>query len=428
MFNLCFIVLCRIFSNRDDPLNVPLPREDQLKNRLQAESIYTEGTSVLESTQTIALSEHLAKGYPAADRTDQCTNFLACQPNDACKAGNTCSKAYLHTLIKCNNWQVDNPTMNSCNLTIQCVARQAGLSCMAAIPTICNCPNQWEVGSFACSKKCVREQKVALEEAGCNVNQLALSLARIPTRSTEFMNGAECRRNANNTGGACACVSATRCSLCTTGTHYRVAGECIPCPQNPWMIIVGAILGIFFMCIGMRELDKRKFNLAFVSIGWDYFQVLALFADADIKWPPVLKTLFRMLSFFNIDIDIVAPECLVPDLPYSDKYFATMIMPLGVAAVLFMSWCGNIFWDKCIQNRKISSGKAKIMAARLISSFLLGMYFMYLMITRRALDIFNCNPVVPDDGFTYTHFTSINCDGRCFVVLCPLLELLLLCM
>jgi hypothetical protein len=187
------------------------------------------------------------------------------------------------------------------------------------------------------------------------------------------------------------------------------------------MIIVGAILGIFFMCIGMRELDKRKFNLAFVSIGWDYFQVLALFADADIKWPPVLKSLFRMLSFFNIDIDIVAPECLVPDLPYSDKYFATMIMPLGVAAVLFMSWCGNIFWDKCIQNRKVSSGKAKIMAARLISSFLLGMYFMYLMITRRALDIFNCNPVVPDDGFTYTHFTSINCDGKCFVVLCSVL-------
>ena len=31
----------------------------------------------------------------------------------------------------------------------------------------------------------------------------------------------------------------------------------------------------------MRELDKRKFNLAFVSID-DYFQVLALFSDADM--------------------------------------------------------------------------------------------------------------------------------------------------
>jgi hypothetical protein len=40
-----------------------------------------------------------------------------------------------------------------------------------------------------------------------------------------------------------------------------VSGECIPCPQNPELIIIGAILGIIFMCIGMRELDKRKFNL-----------------------------------------------------------------------------------------------------------------------------------------------------------------------
>ena len=42
---------------------------------------------------------------------------------------------------------------------------------------------------------------------------------------------------------------------------------------------------------------------------------------------------------------------------------------------------------------------------------------MYLMITRRALEVFNCNPVEPDDGFTYTHFTSVNCDGglcRCW--------------
>ena len=57
------------------------------------------------------------------------------------------------------------------------------------------------------------------------------------------------------------------------------------------------------------------------------------------------------------------------------------------------------------------------MGGKLISTFLLGMYFLYLTISRRALEIFNCNPVEPDDGFTYTHFTSINCDGglcRCW--------------
>ena len=373
--------------------------------------------------QSTDLGRALSIGFPWAKKSDRCANYVACTPKEACLSNNKCSDAYLHTLKYCNEWQAqpENNNMLACNLTIQCTARQAGEACVRAIPGICNCPSEWEVGSFACSKKCVRDERKALTAAGCNVDQLSFGLARLPPLTKEFMNGAVCKRNVNATtdepSGSCECVSAQRCSLCTSGSYYRVAGECIPCPQNPEMIIVGAILGILFMCVGMRELDKRKFNLAFISIGWDYFQVLALFADADIKWPPMLKTLFRMLAFFNIDIDIVAPECLIPDLPYSNKYFATMILPVGVAFVLFMSWLFNIFFDKCIKQRKVSSSAAKIMGGKLISSFLLGMYFMYLMITRRALEIFNCNPVDPDDGYTYTHFTSINCDGglcRCW--------------
>ena len=49
----------------------------------------------------------------------------------------------------------------------------------------------------------------------------------------------------------------------------------------------------------------------------------------------------------QIDIDIVAPECIIPDLPYQDKYFATMLLPIGMAIVLFASWLMNICFDKC---------------------------------------------------------------------------------
>jgi hypothetical protein len=256
--------MLRIFSNNKDNQIEQIPREDQMKNRLQAENIYTEaGRSLLGVQDTIELSRHLANGYPGADRTDRCSNFVACQPNDACKSGNTCSEAYLHTLPRCEKWQNENPTMNSCNLTIQCVARQSGSQCMNAIAQLCSCPKQWKVGSFDCAKKCVRDQKDDLTKAGCDVTQLAAALARLPPLSTEFMNGATCIRNANSSidEGQCSCVSAPRCSLCTAGSFYRVSGECIPCPQNPELIIIGAILGIIFMCIGMRELDKRKFNL-----------------------------------------------------------------------------------------------------------------------------------------------------------------------
>ena len=33
------------------------------------------------------------------------------------------------------------------------------------------------------------------------------------------------------------------------------------------------------------------------------------------------------------------------------------------------------------------------------------------MVTRRAFSIFDCNPPTPPDGYKYTSFTSVNCDG-----------------
>ena len=51
---------------------------------------------------------------------------------------------------------------------------------------------------------------------------------------------------------------------------------------------------------------------------------------------------------------------------------------------------------------------------KLVASFVLVFYFLYLSVTRRALDVFNCNPVDPDDGYLYTEFTSIDCEaGLC---------------
>jgi len=36
--------------------------------------------------------------------------------------------------------------------------------------------------------------------------------------------------------------------------------------------------------------------------------VLAIFSNAKVAWPPVIKQLYRMLSAFNLNIEIVAPE------------------------------------------------------------------------------------------------------------------------
>ena len=44
---------------------------------------------------------------------------------------------------------------------------------------------------------------------------------------------------------------------------------------------------------------------------------MAMFAQAEIKWPPAVLQLFNILSAFNLNIQIVAPECLVPTVSFS---------------------------------------------------------------------------------------------------------------
>jgi hypothetical protein len=160
--------------------------------------------------------------------------------------------------------------------------------------------------------------------------------------------------------------------------------------------------------VGSYILDKRDFNLAFISIGVDYFQVLALFASADVRWPAALKTLFRMLSFFNLNLDIAAPECLVPEFKYEWKFYGTLLMPLVSGVVLIGSTVCKHASDRCIMGKKKTD---KFYCSKMIGVFMLLMYYLYLMTARSALQIFNCNPSEPDDGFLYTQFADEECDG-----------------
>lgn len=40
-----------------------------------------------------------------------------------------------------------------------------------------------------------------------------------------------------------------RCSLCSLG-HYRMDGECIECPDNPWLLVIGFVIVACFACLG----------------------------------------------------------------------------------------------------------------------------------------------------------------------------------
>ena len=115
---------------------------------------------------------------------------------------------------------------------------------------------------------------------------------------------------------------------------------------------------------------------------------------------------------YDQNIDITAPECLVPEFDYKTKWILMMSAPLAFAGVLLLI-AVSVCLKKFIAFRCCGGSRPKYHShmSKLISMFIIIFYFLYLTITRRALDIFNCNPAEPDDGYLYTEFTSIECPG-----------------
>ncbi len=77
-------------------------------------------------------------------------------------------------------------------------------------------------------------------------------------------------------------------------------------------MIMGFLICLLGIAIIGYILNRKAVNVAFLSIGVDYFQVLAMFARSNVKWPAGLQSLFLAMSAFNFNIDITAPECAIP--------------------------------------------------------------------------------------------------------------------
>ena len=73
-----------------------------------------------------------------------------------------------------------------------------------------------------------------------------------------------------------------------------------------------------------------------------------MFANAGVPWPEEVMKLFDLLSAFNLNIQLVAPECLVPSVSFSQK-FAFIVMLPGMRGVLdFCIYCEIVVWKSCV--------------------------------------------------------------------------------
>ena len=201
-----------------------------------------------------------------------------------------------------------------------------------------------------------------------------------------------------------------RCASCAPGFYAAGGGNCRKCPDSPYVLLVGIIVLVMAIAGVGYYFNKKQVNIAVISIGVDFFQVLAIFANLRIKWPPMLLALWNVLSAFNLNINIVPPECLVPKVSYATKFYIIMFLPILILTAFFLLYlvgAAKKFVMNGIRNKRevFSNG------SMLVASSMLLMYLMYLYLTRTVMDVFVCAPSQPPDGNLYFLSTMEKCTS-----------------
>jgi len=155
-------------------------------------------------------------------------------------------------------------------------------------------------------------------------------------------------------------------------------------------------------------LAKKRINLCMLTIGVDYFQVLSLLVMSNkIKWPPALKRLITYLGVFNINLDLMAPECSLKNFTYVKKWICIEALPLIFISCFTFFHFAVWFRKKFVLKRtKKLHNHAHLVVGMSAATF----YYLYLYISKTILDVFNCAPTDPPDGKQYLEVVFEACD------------------
>jgi hypothetical protein len=206
---------------------------------------------------------------------------------------------------------------------------------------------------------------------------------------------------------------APRCGMCDiseTSPHFRLDGICVPCPAIPWLL--PAIMAFALVCggVAMVIFAKSKVTRNVLRIGVDYFQVLAMFRTARVACPIEIAFLLKYFQLFQMDIDLVGPECSLRSIvTYETKFYFKISLPLigGVfLAVLYSILTIFSAIRKCCKKRtavalqqKAQSGPSNVSSVVSVTTTM--MYFLYLSVCRAGFDILNCQDTIPQTGKLY---------------------------
>ena len=119
---------------------------------------------------------------------------------------------------------------------------------------------------------------------------------------------------------------APRCGMCDISDetpHFRLDGLCVPCPSIPWLMPAIMAFAFVISIASLLILSRSKAERNVLRIGVDYFQVLAMFRTAKVAWPIEINFMLQWLQLFQMDIDLIGPECKFQEMLFSLTFLLT---------------------------------------------------------------------------------------------------------
>jgi len=109
--------------------------------------------------------------------------------------------------------------------------------------------------------------------------------------------------------------------------------------------------------------------------------------------------MFQAMSAFNLNLEIAAPECSIPNVQYTTKWYSIMLLPVAACVLFSILHITKYVHKRWVKRVRKSQRNAHL--STMIGSLLVMFYYLYLYLTRTTLDVFNCGPTDPPDGKEY---------------------------
>lgn len=124
------------------------------------------------------------------------------------------------------------------------------------------------------------------------------------------------------------------CGSCIPLEYYRLDGMCRPCPEGAVFMWILLVVVAFIVAAGLISMSKPSDSKLYSpQIGIGFVQIVSLYANLTVRWPPLVVSSFSYASVVNLNLDLFSPECSI-QMDFWRKYAFKLALP-AAAAVIF---------------------------------------------------------------------------------------------